>query len=142
TIQAFEKYRCDMWYSIAPMNRAILDYPGVQDRDLSALQQNMATSFGIPVTPELADEWRELTGCQIAEAAYGLSETHTSDTYMPKDAIQWGSCGKPMPGNDIRIIDLEFGQEVPAGQSGEIVVSNPGIFKGYWKRPEATAETL
>lgn len=141
-IQAFEKYRCDMWYSIAPMNRAILDHPGVQDRDLTSLRQNMATSFGMPVTEALADEWCALTGCQMAEAAYGLSETHTSDTYMPKERIKWGSCGVPMPGNEIRIIDSVTGDSRPTGESGEIIVRNPAVFKGYWRRPEATAETL
>lgn len=141
-IQALEKYRCDMWYSVAPMNRAILDYPGIESRDLSALEENPATSFGMPVTAELAEEWRALTGAQMVEAAYGLSETHTSDTYMPRDRIKWGSCGRPIRGNQIRIVDLESGDPLPAGQSGEITVRNPGIFKGYWKRPEATAETL
>lgn len=141
-IQAFEKYRCDMWYSIAPMNRAILDHPGVEQRDLSSLELNPATSFGIPVTEKLAEQWKALTGCQLHEAAYGLSETHTSDTFMPKERIKWGSCGLPVAGNDIRIVDVETGKPCAANQSGEIVVRNPAVFKGYWKRDEATAETL
>ncbi len=143
-IQAFEKYCVDMWYSIAPMNRAILDQPGIGERDLTSLRQNLATSFGMPVTPALAGEWKQLTGCQMAEAAYGLSETHTSDTYMPPDRIKWGSCGVPVQGNDIRIIAIgdDQGAELPAGESGEIILSNPAVFKGYWRRPEATAETL
>lgn len=141
-IQAFEKYHVDMWYSIAPMNRAILDYPGVEQRNLRSLRQNLATSFGIPVTEGLADAWEKLTGCRMAEAAYGLSETHTSDTYMPKDRVKYGSCGKPIRGNEIRIVDLETGEDLPRGKSGEIAVRNPAVFKGYWRRPEATAETL
>lgn len=141
-IQAFEKYRCDMWYSIAPMNRAILDHPGVDQRDLSSLELNPATSFGIPVTEKLAGQWKALTGCQLHEAAYGLSETHTSDTFMPKERIKWGSCGLPVAGNDIRIVDVETGKPCGANESGEIVVRNPAVFKGYWKRDEATAETL
>ncbi|WP_417547753.1 class I adenylate-forming enzyme family protein [Marinobacter segnicrescens] len=142
TVQALEQYKIDMWYSIAPMNRAILNLPDVQSRDLRSLRFNPSTSFGMPVTESLADEWKALTGCQMHEASYGLSETHTMDTYMPRDAITWGSCGLPMPGNDIRIIDIETGREQPPGQSGEIVVGNAYVFKGYWQRPEATAETL
>ena len=141
-IQAFEKYRVSVWYSIAPMNRAILDYPGIDKRDLRSLKQNFATSFGIPVTEKLAEEWKALTGCQMTEASYGLSETHTSDTYMPKERIKWGSCGLPIPGNEIKIIDLETGEDLPRGKSGQIIVRNPAVFKGYWQRPEATAETL
>lgn len=142
TAKAIETYKIDMWYSIAPMNRAILSLPDIQSRNLKSLRFNPSTSFGIPVTESLAGEWKELTGCQMHEASYGLSETHTMDTYMPRDAIQWGSCGKPMPGNDIRIVSLESGEEQPPGQSGEIAVGNLYVFKGYWQRPDATEETL
>ncbi|WP_339803839.1 AMP-binding protein [uncultured Marinobacter sp.] len=141
-VRAFEVYRCDMWYSIAPMLRAILDMPGIHQRDLKCIRNNPATSFGIPVTEKLAEEWKALTGCQIHEAAFGLSETHTSDTFMPKERIKWGSCGIPMPENEIRILEIKTGKPLPAGKSGEIVIRNRGVFKGYWKRPEATEETL
>jgi long-chain acyl-CoA synthetase len=131
-----------MWYSIAPMNRAILSLPDITSRELTSLRFNPSTSFGIPVTESLAGEWMDLTGCQMHEASYGLSETHTMDTYMPREAIQWGSCGKPMPGNDIRIVSRESGEEQTNGESGEIVVGNAYVFKGYWQRPDATDETL
>ncbi|WP_417547752.1 AMP-binding protein [Marinobacter segnicrescens] len=141
-VRAFEVYRCDMWYSIAPMLRAILDMPGIEQRDLRCIRNNPATSFGIPVTEKLADEWKALTGCQIYEASFGLSETHTSDTFMPKEKIKWGSCGIPMPENEIRILDIETDRPLPKGESGQIVIRNKGVFKGYWKRPDATEETL
>lgn len=142
TIDAIERYRVTNWYSIAPMIRAILDQPGVEKRDLTSLTSNPATSFGIPMTEKLAAEWKALTGCQTHEAAYGLSETHTSDTFMPRDRIKWGSCGVPMAENDIRIVDIQTGEPCAPNQSGEIVVRNKAVFKGYWKRDEATAETL
>ncbi|MCC4308959.1 AMP-binding protein [Alcanivorax marinus] len=142
TIDAIERYRVRNWYSIAPMLRAILDFPGVEKRDLTSLTNNPCTSFGIPLTEKLAGEWKALTGCQTHEAAYGLSETHTSDTFMPKDRIKWGSCGVPMAENEIRILDTATGQQCAPNQSGEIVVRNKAVFKGYWKRDEATAETL
>lgn len=142
TVKAIETYNIDMWYSIAPMNRAILSLPDIKSRNLQSLRFNPSTSFGIPVTKNLADEWLALTGCQMHEASYGLSETHTMDTYMPRDTIHWGSCGRPMPGNDIRIMNLETGEEQPNGESGEIIVGNGYVFRGYWQRPDATAETL
>lgn len=142
TAEALEKYKVEMWYSIAPMNRAILSLPDIQSRDLSSLRFNPSTSFGIPVTESLAEEWKTLTGCQMHEASYGLSETHTMDTYMPREAIKWGSCGKPVPGNDLRIVDIGTGAESAAGETGEIVVGNSYVFRGYWQRPDATKETL
>jgi len=142
TVQAFEKYHCDQWYSIAPMNAAILDLPGIEQRDLSSLTMNPATSFGIPVTEGLARRWEALTGCKLHEAAYGLSETHTFDTFMPREHIKYGTCGIPIFDTDLKIRDLATGEELPPGQSGEITLTNPGVFKGYWNRPDATAETL
>ena len=61
---------------------------------------------------------------------------------MPVDAIRWGTQGKPVPGNTIRIVDPDTGAPLPAGEVGEITIHGPGNFKGYWNKPEATAKTL
>jgi long-chain acyl-CoA synthetase len=61
---------------------------------------------------------------------------------MPADAIRWGTHGKAVPGNEIRIIDSLTGQALPAGEVGEITIRGPGNFLGYWNKPEATAQTL
>ncbi|WP_027016106.1 AMP-binding protein [Comamonas composti] len=141
--QAIERYRVSWWYSIAPMNVAIMHLPGVQDMDLGSLRRNTVTSFGITYTEELAARWRQFApNCVSCEAAYGLSETHTMDTTMPVDAIRWGTHGKPVAGNEIRIIDSLTGEPLPAGEVGEIIIRGPGNFKGYWNKPEATAQTL
>jgi long-chain acyl-CoA synthetase len=143
TVEAIEKYDVTNWYSIAPMNWAILQIPGIEKRNLSSLKTNLATSFGIQVTEELAKKWKSVTnGCALYEASYGLSETHTCDTFMPKEKIKFGSCGLPIYDTEIRIVNLETGAEQPAGEQGEILVKNPGVFKGYLNRQDATAETL
>ena len=143
TAQAIDRYRISWWYSIAPMNVAVMQCPTVRDYDLSSLRMNPVTSFGITFTEPLAQQWQGYApNCTAFEAAYGLSETHTVDTYMPHDAIRWGAHGKAIPGNEIRILDPETGAELPVGQSGEIVLRSIGNFKGYWRKPEATAKTL
>ncbi|MFP6562416.1 AMP-binding protein [Paraburkholderia sp. B3] len=140
---ALERYRITWWYSIAPMNVALMQLPDARQRDWSALRRNPVTSFGIAYTEALADQWHEFTpNCISAEAAYGLSETHTCDTAMPPDAIRWGTHGKPLPGNEIRIVDPATGATLPAGESGEIAIRGPGNFRGYLNKPEATAATL
>lgn len=142
-ITSIEKYEISFWYSVAPMNAGLLQYPGLKERKLNTLRRNLATSFGMPVTEELADKWKDVTGgCQMYEAAYGLSETHTCDTFMPADNIKFGSCGIPVFDTEMRIVNLETGEDQPVGEQGEIVIKNPGVFKGYWNRPEATRETL
>lgn len=142
-ITAIEKYKINSWYTVATMNVAILNHPGVEKRDLSSLKTNFATSFGIPVNKQLADDWSKLTGgCILCESSYGLSETHTADTFMPIDKIKFGTCGIPTYDTEIRIVDIETGKDLPPGKQGEIAVKNKGVFKGYFNRPDATLETL
>lgn len=141
--QALQQHRITWWYSIAPMNGALMQLPGAREMDWSALRRNPVTSFGITFTEQLAQQWRQFApNCTSHEAAYGLSETHTVDTAMPVDAIRWGTQGKPVPGNQIRIVDPGTGAPLPAGEVGEITILGPGNFKGYWNKPEATAQTL
>ncbi|MEP6559107.1 MAG: fatty acid--CoA ligase family protein, partial [Burkholderiales bacterium] len=94
-------------------------------------------------TQALAEQWQAFApNCRSMEAAYGLSETHTMDSSMPPDAVRWGTHGKAVPGNEIRILDPDSGDGMPAGEHGEIVLKSAGVFKGYWNKPEATAQTL
>lgn len=142
-ITAIEKYQCSNWYSIVPMNVGLLRYPGIEKRKLNSLRTNITTSFGIALTEELSKAWGQLTdGCLLYEAAYGLSETHTCDTFTPWDKIRYNNCGIPTYETDVRIIEPETGQELANGQMGEIVIKNPGVFKGYWNNPEGTQKTL
>jgi fatty-acyl-CoA synthase len=75
--------------------------------------------------------------------AYGLTETVSGDTFLPRDQMleKIGSVGKPVFQLRVRIVDEE-GKDVPAGSLGEIVLRGPKVFKGYWKNPEATAEAI
>jgi long-chain acyl-CoA synthetase len=142
-LQAIDRYHVSWWYSVAPMNVAIMQFPNARDFDLASLRVNPVTSFGIDWTEALAKHWRGLApNCETFEAAYGLTETHTVDTYMPREAVRWGTHGKPVPGNEIRIVDPISGAVAPTDVPGEIVLRGPGVFKGYRNRSDATAETL
>lgn len=142
-LQAVATYKVSWWYSIAPMNVACMQVPDIAGFDLSSLKMNPVTSFGITFTEPLAAQWRShANNCTSFEAAYGLSETHTCDTYTPHRAPRWGTQGIAVPGVTIRIIDADTGADMPTGEVGEIVLTSPGSFKGYWNKPEATAATL
>ncbi len=142
-LQAIERCKVSWWYSIAPMNVACMQVAGIGGFDLSSLRMNPVTSFGITFTEPLAAQWRGFAGnCSSFEAAYGLSETHTCDTYTPHHAPRWGTQGVAVPGVTIRIVDTDTGADRPAGEVGEIVLTSAGSFKGYWNKPEATAATL
>uniref|UniRef100_C5CN35 AMP-dependent synthetase and ligase n=1 Tax=Variovorax paradoxus (strain S110) TaxID=543728 RepID=C5CN35_VARPS len=142
-LQAIARYKVSWWYSIAPMNVACMQVPDIAGFDLSSLRRNPVTSFGIAFTEPPAAQWRaHAPNCTSFEAAYGLSETHTCDTYTPHHAPRWGTQGVAVPGVRIRIIDPDTQADLPAGEVGEIVLASPGSFKGYWNKPEATAATL
>ncbi|WP_081988259.1 class I adenylate-forming enzyme family protein [Halobacillus sp. BBL2006] len=140
-LRALNEYDVSVWYSIAPMNEALLSI--AEGTRLDHLRLNLCTSFGMPVTEKLAERWREIAPqCVLFEASYGLSETHTVDTYMPQDNIKFGSVGLPITETFIEIRDPATGEPQLTEDPGEIVIQSPGVFKGYWNRPEATSETL
>jgi long-chain acyl-CoA synthetase len=142
-LQAIDYYKVDHWYSIAPMNVAVMQFAGADQFNLGSLRLNPCTSFGITLTQALAQQWRDFSGdCLTFEAAYGLSETHTYDTCMPPNAIKWGTQGRLVPGVECRIVDKDSNAILPAGAMGEITLRSPGNFKGYWNKPDATAATL
>jgi long-chain acyl-CoA synthetase len=88
--------------------------------------------------PEVCRRFEEKTGAVIFEG-FGLSETAPVATANPTNTRQRkiGSIGFPLPGTDIKVLDLVTGlQELPVGQDGEIAVCGPQVMKGYWKKPE------
>lgn len=91
-LQAIARHEVSWWYSIAPMNVACMQLPDIAGFDLASLRMNPVTSFGIAFTEPLAAQWRShAPNCTSFEAAYGLSETHTCDTYTPRHAPRWGT---------------------------------------------------
>ena len=143
-LQAIDRYRVTRWYSMTPMNLAVMAHPDAAQYRMESLVTNPCTSFGVTLTEAIAEQWRAFAGpqCRIYEAAYGLSETHTCDAITPPDAPRWGWHGKIVPQTEVRIVDPLTGVELPSGQAGEITIRSPGVFRGYWQRDEATRAVL
>jgi len=59
-----------------------------------------------------------------------------------KDKARMASCGRQVPGVDVRVVDQETGEDVKPGQVGEIIARGPNVMQGYWKRPQETSEAL
>lgn len=141
-LQAIERHRVSWWYAMAPMLVSVMNEPDAGKFDRSSLRTTMGTSFGIRLTEELARRWSAFAnGCLVYEAGYGLSETHTNDVLMPREAIRWGTNGLPGRGVQLRIVDPD-GRDRPTGETGEILLKSAGVFRGYWRNPDATAEVL
>ncbi|GGS45682.1 class I adenylate-forming enzyme family protein [Actinokineospora fastidiosa] len=100
-----------------------------------------ASSGGASLPAEVMRAFEERFGCAILEA-YGLTETCGAATYQdPGRPYKPGHVGIPLPGCAIAIRD-EGGADLPAGEVGEVHISGPVVMKGYWNRPDATAEVL
>ena len=139
-LRAIQQYRCTVTTLIATVNVAIVNDPRTRQFDLSSLR--VCSSGGAPVPAEIARRWEAVTGHKLIEG-YGLSETTAPTHSNPLHRPKYGTVGLPLPFTDVRIVSLEDGvMEMPPGQSGEIVVRGPMVMKGYWRRPEATAEAI
>lgn len=127
----------------------LMDHPRFGEFDLSSLRQVRVVSFVKKLNLAYRARWRELTGTTLAESAWGMTETHTSDTFttgMQENDLDLHSqpvfVGLPMPGTQFKICDFETGALQPFGQEGEICCRSPSLLKGYWGKPDATAEAL
>jgi long-chain acyl-CoA synthetase len=117
---------------------AMLSHPKLKTFDLSSLKY--CVSGGAPLPVDVKDRFEKITGCKVVEG-YGLSEASPSVTCNPVEGpVKSGSIGQPLPGTIVSLRDLaDPTQEVPLGEKGEICVKGPQIMKGYWKRPDETA---
>ncbi|MCW8806660.1 MAG: AMP-binding protein [Rhodanobacter sp.] len=117
----------------------LLNTPGFAELDFSKL--HLSLGGGMAVQRAVADRWKKVTGCTLAEA-YGLTETSPAACINPLDLEQYnGSIGLPIPSTDVAIWSEE-GQPLPAGEVGELMVRGPQVMRGYWQRPDETAKVL
>lgn len=149
TLAAIDKYKVNI--TAMPVDGAVelMDHPRFKEFDLSSLTQVRVVSFVKKLNPDYRKRWKDLTGTILTEAAYGMTETHTSNTFTAGfqdndfDLIsQPIFVGLPVPGAEFKITDFQTGELVPFGSEGEIRVRTPSLLKSYWNKPEATAESL
>jgi long-chain acyl-CoA synthetase len=127
------------FYGVPTMYGALLHHPGHEDYDLSTLRVCMTGGSSMPV--EVLRGFEEAFGTIVLEG-YGLSETSpVSSCNHPDMERKPGSIGTPIEGVEMRIVD-ENDAEVARGEVGEIVIRGHNIMKGYWGRPDATAEAM
>lgn len=120
---------------------AMINHPKLAKYDLSALK--FCISGGAPLPIEVKKEFEEITGCDLVEG-YGLSETSPVATCNPINGpVKKASIGIPFPGTRVSIRSLEDPTiEMPLGEKGEICIAGPQVMKGYWNKPEETANTF
>jgi long-chain acyl-CoA synthetase len=118
---------------------SMLAEPGFADLDFSHLKG--ALGGGMAVQRVVAEKWRKVTGTPLVEA-YGLTETSPAACINPVDLEQFNGCiGLPISSTECAIMN-DSGELLPQGETGELVIRGPQVMKGYWQRPEETANVM
>ena len=140
-LKAIQRYRPTLFPGVPAMYIALLNHPQVSKFDLSSIEACLSGAAPLPM--EVAIRFEKLTGARLIEG-FGMTEsspvTHANPVFGRRKE---GSIGLPFPGVRAKIVELELGnQDLPAGETGELVVSGPMVMQGYYNRPDETAKTI
>ncbi len=138
-LKELSKHRIHSFPAVNTLFNALANHPDFKTVDWSHLK--VSVGGGSAVQSSVAKVWFEKTGCPICEG-YGLSETSPSASCNPVTAKEYtGTIGVPLPSTYMKLLD-DDGNEVAAGQSGEIAIKGPQVMAGYWQRPDETAKVM
>jgi long-chain acyl-CoA synthetase len=138
-LEVLTRDRVTVFEGVPTMYVALLAEVDRYGYDLAALRLCVSGGAALPV--EVMRGFEEGFGCVILEG-YGLSETSPVASFNhPERVRKPGSIGTPVRGVAMRVVD-EKGDDVPPGEVGEIAIRGQNVMKGYWRRPEATAEAI
>jgi long-chain acyl-CoA synthetase len=142
-LEAFAREQVGLWVGVPTMYWALLDHAraaggGVSD---AAASLRLCASGGAPMPVELLRAFEQAFDVRILEG-YGLSETAPVVAFNQlQRPSKPGTVGLPIFGVDVRCVD-EHDNTLPPGERGEVIVRGPNVMKGYYGRPEATAEAM
>jgi len=138
-VKAFKDYPISVVTGVNTLFNALANDPDFKQLDFSHLK--ITNGGGTAVQPAIAELWQSVTGCFLSEG-YGLTEASPVVTMNPLDGTgRLGYIGMPIPSCDVRIVD-DNKQPVDIDVVGELQVKGPQVMKGYYNRPEATAEVI
>ncbi|MDA7418629.1 long-chain-fatty-acid--CoA ligase [Xenophilus arseniciresistens] len=138
-LKELSKHKVHSFPAVNTLFNGLANHPQFNTVDWSHLK--ISVGGGMAVQSAVAKLWLEKTGCPICEG-YGLSETSPSASCNPTTSKEFsGTIGVPLPSTSFKLLD-DAGQEVPAGQPGEIAIQGPQVMAGYWQRPDETAKVM
>jgi long-chain acyl-CoA synthetase len=137
-LETIERDKATVFQGVPTMYTAMA---GVADADPAAVATlRVCCSGGASLPGEVLRAFESKFGAKILEG-YGLSETSPVASFNRVEKAKVGSIGTPIPGVEFKLVG-EDGAEVPTDEIGEIAIRGHNVMKGYWNRPEATAEAI
>jgi long-chain acyl-CoA synthetase len=138
-MKLIDKTKPTVMPGVPTLFNAIMHHPKLKSFDLSSLK--VCLSGGAPLPLEIKQRFESLTGCKLVEG-YGLSEASPVVTCNPLEGlVKPGSIGQPLPATIVSLRDVaDPTKEVALGERGELCVAGPQVMKGYWRRPDESAE--
>jgi long-chain acyl-CoA synthetase len=140
-LKALEKEKATLFPGVPRIYIAINEAKETKDHDLSSIRACFSGAAPLPVA--VAEKFEGITGGRLVEG-YGLTETspvtHINPIYGKR---KFGTIGLPITDTDCKVVDLDDPEkEVPPGQEGELCIAGPQVMKGYWNRPDETADMI
>ena len=138
-IGELKKERISVFIGVNTLFNGMVNQPDFATVDFSNLR--LTLGGGMATQKAVAEKWKKITGTPIVEA-YGLTEASPGVCCNPLNIEAYsGGIGLPVPSTEVELRDAD-GKEVGIGQPGELWVRGPQVMKGYWNRPEETAQTI
>ncbi len=139
-LNAIQKNNASMFPGVPTMYIAINSFQNVKKYNLKSVKGCMSGGAALPL--EVQKKFEKITGGRLVEG-YGLSETSPVTHTNPLHGLRKeGSIGIPLPLTSAKIVDSNTMEELPVGEIGELAVSGPQVMKGYWNKPDETANVL
>jgi acyl-CoA synthetase (AMP-forming)/AMP-acid ligase II len=140
-LQLVESHRATKAHLVPPIVLALAKSPLVERYDLSSLQ--LVNSGAAPLSAEAAETAAARVGCPVVQG-YGMTESSPVTHVTPTDPQRHraGTIGPPVPNTECKIAALPGGEELDAGEEGEVCVRGPQVMRGYLDDAEATADTI
>jgi long-chain acyl-CoA synthetase len=137
-VETLKKYPFTLFVGLNTLFNALLRNPEFHTLDFSKL--HLTSSGGMALVAETANKWKTLTNAPITEG-YGLTETSPVVCSNQINVLQYGTVGHALPETECKVVD-DSGKALPLGEAGELCIRGPQVMKGYWQRPDATAEVI